>query len=97
MDNIFTVKDKTGRVIYLTRERYKHILKHPDMQNKLENLKETITNAQTIVEYELEPDVKYYYRFYKHIESEAKYLRVVVKYLNGECYIITAYFVERIK
>ena len=67
------------------------------MQNKIENIKETITNPQTIIDYELETEIRYYYRFYKHVKSEAKFLRVVVKYLNGEGYIVTAYFVERIK
>jgi len=41
-------------------------------------------------------NVRYYYRYYKNIESSAKNLLVVVKYLNGEGFVITAYFVRSI-
>jgi hypothetical protein len=41
----------------------------------------------------LDTNVRYYYKYYKNRKSKAKYLRVIVKYLNGEGFIITAYFV----
>ena len=97
MINVFEVIDKTNRIIYLTNERYKHIAAHPDMQNKINLIKDTLENPLKILDYALEEDIKYYYRYYKDERSKAKYLRVIVKYLNGIGFIITAYFVENIK
>ncbi len=93
MTRILEVKDKTGRNIYLTDERYNHIKKHPEMQDNLTVIEETVKIPHKITDYTLESDVKYYYRHYKNRKSKAKYLRVIVKYLNGEGFIITAYFV----
>ncbi len=97
MNNILKTKDKTNRVIYLTNERYKHIAAHPDMQNKLEEIKETLENPLNIIDYSGNKNIKYYYRYYKYRKSKVKYLRVVVKYLNGKGFIVTAYFVEGLK
>ena len=96
MVRIFELKDKTGRIIYLTNERYSHIKKHPEMQNNIPIIEETIKNPQKITDYSLDLDIKYYYKHYKDRKSKAKYLRVIVKYLNGEGFVITAYFVEEI-
>ena len=35
MKKVLEVVDKTGRIIYLTEERFRHIKKHPEMQNCL--------------------------------------------------------------
>ena len=76
------VLDKTGRKIHLTKERWKHITtKHPYMTNYLEGVKETTTNFQNTVPH-LEGDLFDYYRYYKHRKEKAKFLNVVVKYLN---------------
>jgi len=56
MDKIFEVVDKSKRKIYLTRERYKHILKHPKMHNILEIIPETLENPFKMVNYALEED-----------------------------------------
>ena len=96
MAKILEVKDKKGRLVYLTDERYNHIKKHPETQNSLALIRETVKNPQKITSYTLDANVKYYYKHYKDRKSKAKYLRVIVKYLNGEGFIITAYFVEEI-
>ena len=97
MDNIFEIKDKTGRVIYLSKERWKHILKHPKMNEQLEEIQKTLKNPLKLIDYGLEKDIKYYYRYYKGRKSKARYLRVIVKYLNGKGYVVTAYFINKIK
>lgn len=93
MNKLFEIKDKTGRNIYLTDERYKHVKKHPEMQNSITIIEETIKNPQKVIEYALDPDIRYYYTHHKNRKSKAKYLRVIVKYLNGEGFVVTAYFV----
>ena len=97
MEKIFEITDKTKRVISLTKERYEHILKHLDMQNQIENIKITLENPLKITDYPLEEDIKYYYKYHKERKSRAKYLRVIVKYLNGKGYIVTAYYVEHLR
>ncbi len=97
MAKIFEIKDKTRRIIYLTDERYKRIKKHPEMQNSIRVIEQTIKNPDKIAEYSLDPNIRYYYSCHKNRRSKAKYLRIIVKYLNGEGFIITAYFVVDIK
>ena len=46
---IFDIKDKTGRKIYLTEERWSHIKKrHPEIEY-FEGLKEAITSPDKLV------------------------------------------------
>ena len=97
MPRIFESKDKSGRNIYLTDERWKHINKdHPEVAPYLEEIKETLKNPIKITAYEFDENVKYYYKYFKEREK-AKYLLVIVKYLNNYGFIITAYFVRYIK
>ena len=94
---VFFVRDKTGRLIYMSKERYCHILKHPEMQNKMEEIKETLQNPLKITSYAFDGQIKYYHKHCKLKKSKARYLRVIVKYLNGAGFIVTSYLVDRIK
>ena len=49
-----------------------------------------------IIEYDPEERMVHYYRYFKDSKSP-RYLLVVVKYLNGEGFILTAYFMRSIK
>lgn len=94
---IIEIIDKSGRRIRLTEERWGHISKHPQVQNVLELIKETLQQPVKITDYSLDDKVHLYYRYYKNKPSPAKYLRVIVKYLNGDGFIVTAHFVEKIQ
>lgn len=97
-DVILDVIAKTNRRIYLPKKQWLHITKsHPDMANYLEEIRETIKNPAKITDYNQSDNIKYYYKYFKHRESSNKYLLVVVKYLNGEGFIVTAYFMKSIK
>ena len=91
---IFEIKDKTQRKIYLTEERYKHIINHSEMQNRIEEIKTTLTDPLIIKSSKLDKMVKEYYTYFK---LKSKFLKVVVKYLNGKGFVITSYFVKNIK
>lgn len=98
MPHIFQLTDKSGRKIHLSSERWTHInQEHPEASNHLEEIKETLKNPTKVKTYEYDEDVRYYYNYYKSRQSPAKYLLVIVKYLNGNGFIITAYFVKKIK
>lgn len=95
---LFEVTDKSGRTIYITRERWSHIAsEHPAIADKVEEIKESLTSPLTIRESNNDPNVRLYYRYYKNIKLKEKYLLVVAKYLNGEGFIITSYYVNKIK
>jgi len=94
MSRIFETKDKSGRTIYLTDDRWKHILKHQEMSNQIEQIKDTLLYADKITKDNYDPDVRFYYRYYK---DRKEYLFISVKYLNGEGFIITSFYTDKIK
>ncbi len=98
MPHIFEIIDKTKRKIRLTKRQWRETnLKHPNMASYLEEIKETLIKPDKITDYSLDENVRYYYQFFKHINSKNKYLLVIVKYLNGEGFVIKAYFESKIK
>ena len=91
---IFETEDKSGRKIHLSKERWAHIQKHPGMSDQIEQIKETLENPNVINKFEYDPDVRFYYKYYK---ERKEYLFISVKYLNGKGFIITALYTDKIK
>jgi len=52
---LFIVKDKSGRSIRLTQERWQHIQKHPEMPSQLEQIKDTLLHPDTITDVAYDP------------------------------------------
>jgi hypothetical protein len=96
MNNIFEITDKTGRKIRLTKTQLKHVVCHKGMENEMEKIKDTLINPLKIAPHET-GELYDYYRYYKDRNKKAKYLQVVVKYLNGDGFVITAYFVSKLR
>lgn len=99
MGFVFEITDKTGRKIHLPDKSWTHITrKHPSMTNFLEEIKETLEKPDKIIDSNIfDEKVKYYYKYYKNVKFRNKYLLVVVKYLNGNGFIISAFFERYIK
>lgn len=95
MNYVFEIFDKNKRKVHLAKERLRHIQKHPHMQDPTENIKDTLNNPLTI-RFEDEKDVLYFYKEFKQMPQSEKYLIVSVKYLNGEGFVITSFFTNRI-
>ena len=95
MDIIFEVIDALGKEVHLSKERWKHILKHPHMHEHLENMQLTLKKPVAIT-YENDESVLYFYKEFKHNEPRERYLLVGVKYLNGGGFIITSFFTNKI-
>lgn len=92
--NIFEIIDETGRKIHLSKERWKHIiLKHPDLNNKLEEIRQVLENPDFVVPHKFDNSMRNYFRYYK---TEKQYLLVSVKYLNGNGFIATTFFTTKI-
>ena len=95
MPNIFEVTDKTGRRIRLTKKQWSHIRRdHPNVESP--EILETIQKPDKIVADERE-NVNYFYKYFKHKNQKSKFLKVIVKYLNGEGFVLSAHFVRKIK
>lgn len=94
MSLIFVEKDKSGRMIHLSRERWAHIQKHPAMSNAIERIKETLRYPDVVTKFEYDPQVRFYYRYNKERKD---YLFVSVKYLNGIGFIITSFYTDKVK
>ena len=95
---VFEIIDKSGRKIHLSKERWIHINEeHPEISPYLEELQEALKRPDKIASFEYDEDVRYYYKYLKHRKQTAKHLLLIVKYLNGEGFIITAYFVRNTK
>jgi len=67
---LFASKDKSGRIIYLTKERWSHINKeHPEVSSYFSNFEEILSNPTKIVDYPYDKNIKYYYKYFKERKS----------------------------
>jgi len=97
MERVFEIIDKTERKIRLTKRQWEHITKiHAEMTNYLEEIKRTILRPLKITPQE-KGDLFRYYSYHKNRKHPEKFLKIIVKYLNGDGFIITAHFVRNIK
>jgi len=95
MDRIrFVVKSKLGKEIMVT-ERYWSLIvkiKHPIIKDYEKEVKETIEEPEVIRMSRKDSDV------FLHYKRHGKFfVCVLVKHLNGEGFIITAYLADKIK
>ncbi len=96
MPNIFEVTDKNGRKVKLTKERWSHIrIEHPNVES-FEEVVESIQNPDKIIKDERE-GVEYFFKYLKHKKWKSKFLKVVVKYINKEGSVLSAYFARSMK
>jgi len=96
MRYIFKTRDKTGRTIILTKERWAHIrIEHSNVENFWE-IEICILRPDKIISDERE-DVNIYFKYFKHKKRKPKFLKTIIKYLNGEGFVISAHFVRKIK
>ena len=98
MKIIFEVIDKTGRKLRTTDFNWHHTVKrHPEIASQRDKIIETLEKPDKITDSLEDEETKYYYRNYKNMPSPYKFMRIIVKYLNGEGFIITSHFVKAIK
>lgn len=98
MNIIFEAFDKNGKLIRLTDKQHSHMMEeHAYMHKYMEEIKETLQKPDRITSYSFDEDVHYFYKGYKHLDNPDKFVLVIVKYLNGEGYIISSYLEAEIK
>ena len=80
----------------MTKKQWSHIsLKHPQVANNKEIIIDTLVNPLKITRSFGEMKY-YYYKYLKERGGPEKYLKVIVNYLNGEGFVITALFDRKI-
>lgn len=67
------------------------------MRGQEERITETLSDPEVVVQSESDDTVRLFHRFYGELPVGDKYLCVVVKYLPGDAFVITAYFTDRLK
>ena len=65
------------------------------MNDPIENIKDALKNSFAI-RYEYDKSVLYFYKELKQMPSSERYLMVSVKYLNGNGFVITSFFTNKI-
>lgn len=90
----FEVQSCLGRRIRTSANHWKFITgrKHPNVEGKEVSVQDTLRSAECVRISQDDPDVLLYYKRYGKY-----YLCVVCRHLNGEGYIITIYFTDRLK
>lgn len=92
------LEDLFKRNIRLTDERKNHFeTNHPEMENQIEKIKETLSNPDVIVKSRTDYQVELFYKHYPITPVTEKYMCVVVKVFTNDIFIITAYFTDSVK
>ncbi len=91
------LKDYLGRSIRLTDNRWEHILTRAEMSEQKEKIRETLLAPDRIKKSKHEPEVLLYYKLYEQTPVTKKYLLVAVRVENGEGFILTSFFTDKIK
>lgn len=95
MDDIhFGVKSQLRKQIHITKNRWDLIIKikHLELQGKENEVKHTLTEPDEIRLSKSDSTVHLYYKKFGKLS-----LSVVAKHNNGDGFIITAYYTDRIK
>ena len=89
--------DYQSQRIRLTGERRDHILQHAEMAGQLERIGETLAQPETVIATDSDETVRVYHRHYPRTPVTSKFLLVIVKFLDDDAFILTAFFSSRQK
>ena len=91
------IRDCFGREVRLTDERLAHILDRPEMQNMRDEIIRTVRAPAEVRVSRSDTNVRLFYEFYARTQVGDKWLCVVVKYLENDAFVITAYLTDKLK
>jgi hypothetical protein len=86
--------DYKGNNVRLTDERLEHILLHPEMTDMLDNIEETLSNPDYVVQSKQDTSVLLYNKYYITRQFGGKYLCVIVKENENDRFIVTSYIMN---
>jgi len=91
------VRSKMGKTIRLDEDRWKHALEHPEMVNQSSKIEETLVEPDEVRESAHGASIWLFYKLYTNSPVSEKYMLVVVEVLDGEGFIVTAFFTDKVK
>jgi hypothetical protein len=89
--------DYQGVAVRLTEERLAHILDHPEMSDFEPAISETLRYPESVIQSLSDDQARLYYRRYTDTPVGEKLLCVVVKFLEGDAFVLTAYLTDKLK
>ena len=92
-----SIIDYRGRQVRLTDERLTHIIQHPEMANMESAIQETLIVPEVVRKSSTDDAVYLYYQYREGTTVGNKWLCTVVKYLEDDAFIITAYLTDKLK
>jgi hypothetical protein len=94
---LIAIRDYQGRLIRLTQRQWDHILlDHQDMADMQWAMRETLENPAEVRKSVRDPNtVRLYYRWFTGLKVGEKWVCVVVKFLDVDALIITAYVTDK--
>ena len=92
-----TIRDCFGQAVRLTDERMSHILEHPEMSGMSLEIERVLTKPHTVRRSRSDDDVRLFYEYYAQTIGGGKWLCVVVKCLQDDAFVVTAYLTDKPK
>ena len=89
--------DYQGIRIRLSEERLAHILEHPEMKDAEPWIEQTLARPERVMESLSDPQARLYYRIFVRTGIGNKHLCVVVKVLEADAFVVTAYLTDKVK
>jgi hypothetical protein len=89
--------DCFGRTVRLTDERLSHDLEHPEMREMGAGIEQVLRQPQSVRRSRSDAAVRLFYEFYAQTIVCGKWLCVVVKYVEDDAFVVTAYLTDKPK
>jgi hypothetical protein len=89
--------DYQGRAVRLTHERLAHILERAEMKPIEGEISRVLHEPEHVIRSRSDESVFLYYHWQTKTLVGEKWLCVVVKYLEDDAFILTAYLTDRLK
>ena len=91
------IKDCFGHSVRLTDERLEHILEHVEMRGMEAEIERVLREPQLVRRSRSDEAVRLFYEFYAQTIVGGKWLCVVVKYVENDAFVVTAYLTDKPK
>ncbi len=92
-----SIRDCFGNDVRLTDERLTHILEHPEMVGMEAEIEHTLQDPADVRLSRSDDTVRLFYRFYARTRVGGKWLCVVVKCVENDAFVVSAYLTDRPK
>lgn len=89
--------DCFGKRVRLTDERLAHILEHPELSHLGSEIEQVLREPTEVRQSKSDNAVGLFYRYYARTVVGGKWLCVVVKYLEQDAFVVTAYLTDKPK